>query len=161
MINMIANSPTDIIGILDSDDALLPQATAKILEEYDKGARGFVYSNFMLCDETLLPLKEGWCRKLGEHEAIYDCPPSHLKTFRRTTYNESLGYDLTLSPGGDKDLVYKLSEVTTPYFVDAILYNYRILPESASNGATFLQAAVNANRAIQNFKRRKAANANS
>jgi hypothetical protein len=33
----------------------------------------------------------------------------------------------------DRDLVYKLEEVTRPVFVDAVLYRYRDLPDSQSH----------------------------
>ena len=49
---------------------------------------------------------------------------SRLKTFRRGAYAQTAGYDPTLLYVEDRDLVYKVEEVTALDFLDRPLYQY-------------------------------------
>lgn len=136
LMRLLAQADTDIVGILDPDDALYPEATALVLQAYlEQPAAGLVYTNYDLYDEAL-KTKIG----VGASAAI---PPGgtslvsgfvgHLKSFRRTAYAKTAGLDPTLLYAEDRDLIYKLEEVTTPVFVNQALYKYRFVSDSQSH----------------------------
>ena len=131
---LIAGAATDIVAILDADDTLTPDATERVLLAYAADPRAeFVYSRFALFDVTLseclaihgTPVPPGGaalCR--GEVGAI--------RSFRRSAYRRTAGLDPTMLYAEDRDLVYKLEEITRPVFVDAVLYRYREVADSQS-----------------------------
>lgn len=136
LIRLIAHAQTDIVGILDPDDALQPEATALVLDVYQQHEQvGFVYTNFTIYDETLTTaIAPGYGRAiLPGYTSLATGYVSHLKTFRRCAYTQTAGYDPTLLYAEDRDLVYKLEEVTAFYFLNRALYQYRRLPHSQSN----------------------------
>ncbi len=154
---LIAEAQTDIVGILDPDDAVTPDCVAKVLAEYRKGGRAFVYSNFAVCDINLRPFASGWCRALMPDESCVesDCI-SHFKTFRKSAYYLTEGLDTSILYAEDKDLVYKLEEVARPYFVNDVLYYFRTgRPDSQSSGEKGEIGRRNATRAKQNALRRR------
>jgi glycosyltransferase involved in cell wall biosynthesis len=131
---MIEEAGTDIVAILDADDAIEPEATAMLLAAYARGSGAeFVYSRFSTWDEAM-------SRRTGEHggpvpdggTAIRDGPVGAIRSFRRSAYRRTSGLDPTLPYAEDRDLVYKLEEVTRPVFVDVALYRYRRVPDSQS-----------------------------
>jgi len=131
---LIGEAATDIVAILDADDALTPAATERLLLAYAADPEvSFVYSRFALYDVTLTrclavygtPVPPGGaalCK--GEVGAV--------RSFRRSAYRRTAGLDPTMLYAEDRDLVYKLEEVTRPVFVDAVLYHYREVADSQS-----------------------------
>ncbi len=119
-------SITDIVGLLDSDDALVDRATDVILNEYSKDYKGFIYSNYWHCEDNLVPIRPGYCHTVlkGISNTVSD-GISHLKTFRRKEYYKTKGINSEVRYAYDKDLTYVLEEVTEPHFVDDILYYHR------------------------------------
>lgn len=135
MNRMIQLATTDIIGELDSDDALDERCVKEVLKAYDKSTSGFVYTNFTYCDELLNKRRKGWGRKIPKgRTAMDDIYVSPFRTFRRSAFLKTPGLDEDLVSAIDKDLIYKLEEVTTLYFVDLELYYYRELLHSLSRG---------------------------
>jgi hypothetical protein len=94
-----------------------------------------VYTNFTYCNKDLVPFKKGFCARLPEGRTALelDCV-SAFRTFRKTAFLRTAGFDETLVSAIDKDLVYKLEEVTKPFFVDRELYFYRMHQGSLSLG---------------------------
>jgi len=131
---MIAAASTDIVAILDADDALAPDATARLLSAYRADPHAeFVYSRFARYDITL-------SRCLAVHGS--PVPPGGaalckgvvgaIRSFRVGAYRRTAGLDPTMLYAEDRDLVYKLEEVTRPIFLDAVLYRHRDVPDSQS-----------------------------
>jgi hypothetical protein len=56
-----------------------------------------------------------------------------LRIYRRSAYAKTSGYDPEILYAEDRDLVYKMEEVTPFVFVDQALYKYRYVPHSQSN----------------------------
>lgn len=136
LIKLIAHAQTDIVGILDADDALQPEATALVLQIYQEHEQvGFVYTNFTFYDETLTTvIAPGISRaSLPGYTSLEIGYVSHLKTFRRCAYAQTTGYDPTILYAEDRDLIYKMEEVTSFYFLDRDLYKYRRVAHSQSN----------------------------
>jgi glycosyltransferase involved in cell wall biosynthesis/Flp pilus assembly protein TadD len=154
---LIEAAETDIVGILDGDDALAPDAVSEVLAAYRRVDSGFIYSNFHVCDALLRPLGVGFCRELRSGQTIVEMNcASHFKTFRRSAYYQTDGFDHDILYAEDKDLVYKLEEVTKPYFVDKPLYNYRTgRGEAQSSGERGETGRRNMQRAIENARSRR------
>lgn len=132
---LIDLSNTDIVGILDPDDALVQNAVAAVISSYEKHPNcGFVYSQFIVCDENLTPLFYGSNRQCepGKTNLINNCV-SHFKTFRKSVYRQTEGYDAAILYAEDKDLILKMEEKTKLYFNPEPLYKYRLLPSGQGN----------------------------
>ena len=134
LVRLLREAETDIVGILDPDDALMPETTDRILAAYDAHrACAFVYTRFAILDGALSERRgvaghavppDGTALRTGGVGA--------LRSFRRSAYRETPGLDVRLIYAEDRDLVYKLEEVTRPVFVDEVLYLHRELPDSQS-----------------------------
>ena len=118
---------TDIVGILDSDDALEPTAIEEIISYYAKYRDvGFVYTNFWYCNENLERMKSGFCQYIPPHKSnILFNGVSHFKTFRKKLYKKTVGLDQNMLYGQDKDLSYKMEEVCQLKFIPKPLYLLR------------------------------------
>ena len=117
----------EIVGILDADDALEPTAIEEVINYYDTHPEAeFVYTNFWHCDQKLDKQQPGYCRQIPENSTNVesDCV-SHFKTFKMSAYNKTLGYDPTMLYAQDKDIVFKMEEVTRLDFIDKKLYLLR------------------------------------
>lgn len=133
---LIEIAETDIVGILDSDDALYPNAIEVILNYYKEypGAE-FVYSRFHKCDSDLLKCGRGFSKRIPDGQTNLDkFYVSHFKTFRKSAYYKTDGIDEKLKCAIDKDLVLKMEEVTRLHFVDKVLYKWRKRGGSLSVG---------------------------
>lgn len=129
------SAPTDIVGILDPDDALYPEATASILKAYQTHPMiGFIYSNHDRYNEDLSRIvKPGLSSAISpRHTTLTTGFVGHLKTYKVSYYNLTLGYDEAILNAEDRDLVYKMEEVTDFHFIDKSLYKYRHVSNSAT-----------------------------
>ncbi|MFA7245499.1 MAG: glycosyltransferase [Candidatus Magasanikbacteria bacterium] len=132
---MISLASSDLIGILDSDDALKKKAVEEVVSCYLKMPEiGMVYTQFQYCDKDLNPVKNGYCQEVSISKSTLDCDVvSHFKTFKKSVYLKTEGYNEFIIYAEDKDLVFKLEEVTKMFFLDKILYDYRVLENSQGN----------------------------
>ncbi len=131
----IENSSSEIIGIIDSDDVLDREAVETMLWQYNINNSGLIYSQMIICDKKLRQISKGTNRQipLGSSNLIQNCI-SHFFTFKKTDYMKVGGYDYFFNRcSEDKDLFYKLEEVTEPLFIDKTLYYYRMNPSSVSS----------------------------
>ena len=133
---LIEDAETDIVGILDADDKLDKTAVEKVLRKYRiHYFAGFVYTNFWYCDEKMNIKRPGFCKPLPKgYTNLETLSTSHFKTFRKSVYYKTEGYDEEILYAEDKDLVYKMEEVTRLHMVNEPLYYYRELEVSESHG---------------------------
>jgi glycosyltransferase involved in cell wall biosynthesis len=132
---LIYESRAEIVGILDSDDAITEDAIEVMYNAYQKHPDcGFIYSQFVWCDDELNPKSKGFCAPISPDKKNLQCDcVSAFRTFRKKDYFKTEGLDEEILYAEDKDLIFKMEEVTNLLFVDKALYNYRILPQSQSN----------------------------
>ncbi|GBE36038.1 chondroitin synthase [bacterium BMS3Bbin07] len=135
---LINESRAEILGIFDSDDALKENALEKMYEAHVKNRDcGFIYSNFVFCDEDLKPVKKGFCTALpqipGRKTILRYDIVGPFRTFKKEAYLRTQGYDDSILYAEDKDLTLKMEEVTGFYYVDEVLYFYRVLLDSQSH----------------------------
>ncbi|MCB0063269.1 MAG: glycosyltransferase family 2 protein, partial [Caldilineaceae bacterium] len=133
---LIERAPTDIVGILDPDDALYPAATAAVLAAYAQAPHvGFVYTNCARYSVDLQTIiAPGLSRAIPPGQTTLTSGfVDALRTFRISAYRKTSGYDAYLLYAEDRDLVYKLEEVTPFLFIDQVFYKYRQVPNSHTN----------------------------
>jgi glycosyltransferase involved in cell wall biosynthesis len=132
---LIDAAETDIVAILDADDLVTPDATGELLRVYDNNPDAeFVYSRYAKYDaQLLLESSVHGAAVPPLRSAICDGVVGALRSFRRSAYRRTSGLDESMLYAEDRDLVYKLEEVTTPIFIDAVLYHYRQAPGSHTN----------------------------
>ena len=155
---LIAEATTDIVAVLDADDAVTPDATQRLLDAYRTNSEvGFVYSRFATYDATMTEVVRVDGRAIPEGgTALYDGEVGAIRSFRRSVYARTGGLDDSMRFAEDRDLVYKLEEVTRPVFVDAVLYHYRDVPTSQSRDPEKREiGAVNTRRARRAALRRR------
>jgi glycosyltransferase involved in cell wall biosynthesis len=131
----IAEVRTPFFGLLDSDDALLPDAVSTMIDGHlqHKNA-GYLYSQFIYCDADLKPYKTGYCTDIpkGKSNITID-GVSHFKTFKTKLYKKTTGFDPEIMFAQDKDISYKMEEIGDLVFINKILYLYRVLHNSQSH----------------------------
>lgn len=132
---LIKLSSSDVLCILDSDDALMPEALETMFEAHKHNQQyGFIYSNYMICDEYMHAKHIGNCGKIPEGISNITCDcVSHFRTYKKSAYLKTDGYDESILYAEDKDITFKLEEVTKLLFVDEILYKYRVVSNSQSH----------------------------
>jgi len=135
LIKLVNNSKADIFGILDSDDALTNDALSVIYEQHIRLSNcGFIHSQFIFCGKNLNPICEGFCRSIPRGETnLRSIFSSAFRTFKKDYYLMTEGYNEKFVFGQDRDMVYKMEEVTNFFFVDKVLYKHRVLSDSISN----------------------------
>ena len=141
----VENAHNDILGILDSDDKLHIDALKIMAEAYHKFPKyGFIYSSMWICDAELknCKIQKDIGFKIPEKTFIFNPYISHFKTFRREVYNKTTGYDLTLKAAVDKDIIYKLEEITEFKKIKKPLYYYRKHDKGISQGKKQFQASI-------------------
>ncbi|MCU0680157.1 MAG: glycosyltransferase [Planctomycetes bacterium] len=132
---LISSAQGEVIGIIDSDDVLAETALARMLEAYRSQPKiGFAYSQFMVCDKNLKPLKLGFASETLKGESnLHRHHINHFKTFKREAYFQTSGYDEEILYAEDIDLVFKMEEKFPSAFVNEVLYYYRFLADSQTH----------------------------
>ncbi len=128
----IANVNSEYFAILDSDDSLAVDAIETMYSEHIKMPDcGYIYSQFVTCDADMTPGDIGFCKAIPSGKSNIDLDAVyHLKTFKLSHYLRSDGYDVDILYAEDKDISYRMEEVSELAFVDKVLYYYRALPDS-------------------------------
>ena len=84
LITGIENVNSDYFGILDSDDVLTTNAIEVMYnahQNYPNG--GYIYSQFLYCDENLKPQRPGYCASIPRGKTNLELDTvSHFKTFK-------------------------------------------------------------------------------
>jgi len=129
---LIYESRAEILGILDSDDALTNDALEVMYNNHEKNPDcGFIYSQFIYCDNKLNPEKKGYCNSVPPGKTNLHCNcVSAFRTFKKKEYFKTDGFDEEILYAEDKDIIFKMEEVAKLLFVDKILYKARVLANS-------------------------------
>ena len=116
-----------IIGQLDADDQLKPDAVEKLLPYFDNHQVGCVYGCYEVIDKESKFERKGWNYKNFSRERLM-CGMiiHHFRMFRKRDWRRSFGFDINLKNAVDFDFFLKLSEVSDFLHVDDVLYEYRL-----------------------------------
>lgn len=132
-------SEGQICGFLDPDDALTPDALKQSVMIRSEGSNyGVTYSKMMLCDKDLNSDKPfPRTKKINNQDKWFfniDTSVAHFFTFNKDDYKKTSGINPSLNSAVDQDLYLKLYEVTNFYFIDKVLYLYRLHSVGVSQG---------------------------
>ncbi len=121
----------DIVCVLDSDDALAPDAVSTIVDLYEKYPDvGYIYTQHTRCNHNLRKNKKGCSRHPGKG-SLLDAGSegkhcfSHWRTVRRSVMEKGEIFQEGLKSAVDKYMGYALEELTVGGFADVPLYFYR------------------------------------
>lgn len=131
----------ELVGVLDSDDALHPEAVAIVRRAYQAHLEcGLVYTQNWRCDADLQPVSRGRATEIRPGETIVSLHDkekvlrvNHWLTFRTEAYLKTEGF-MPFPRHQDMDLIFRLEEEAKLHFVDEPLYYYRILEEGLHTG---------------------------
>ena len=128
----------DILGFLDPDDALTPEALAVMVEAHVKRPQcSLISSTHFICNEQLQvrriadypkPLPAGVPYLLLSDGSIHS-----FASFKKALYNKSPGLSPFNKKAVDQDLYYKLEEAGDLFYINQPLYYYRLHEGSISN----------------------------
>ena len=127
---------SEIVGILDSDDALVPDAIEKVHRIHtERPELGLVLSQAIECDSNLK------ARVVTSQRPQYQREPllwmraggAHFRSFKVAAYNKTAGLDPRILYAEDWDLLFKLEEVAPAWRTDDALYMHRYHSNSLSH----------------------------
>jgi len=132
---LIEKANGEVLCILDSDDAIDENALKEIAAAYENNPDcGFVYTQCYYCDENLKPVHLGFSKKIPAGKSnLQDNSVVAMRTYKKSEYLKTSGYDEGIKFAEDIDLTLKMEEVTKLHFIDKPLYYYRILPKSQTH----------------------------
>ena len=135
LLELLSEIKSPLFGILDSDDVLTFDAVKLMCDAHKSNPNcGFIYSQFMFCDEDLNPIRKGYCREIPVGcTNLRDNYSSAFRTIKKVAYLKTAGFNSEFTYGQDRDIIFKMEEITQLLFVEKILYKHRILPWSQSN----------------------------
>lgn len=151
----------EILGFLDPDDALKPDALELMAALHKKHKNAAIITS----KYELVDLKMNFIENGSHGEAIPE-NKSYLTygkgaltaftTFKQKKYIESGGIDPKMKRAVDQDLYYRMEEQGQHLFLNKVLYQYRIHQNSISNNENLFKAQYWHFYAMQKaYKRRK------
>lgn len=156
--DMVSFAKGKIMGILDADDALDKDYVKIIVKSHlDNSDSGLVYFPHYNCDENLKNRKiSKEITEIKDGKTNLEKPRVNgLITFKRSAYDKTSGFDPKLKKAVDRDLIYKLEEVTKLKFLNKPLYYYRKNKKGISQGENIRDAlAYDALARYNAYKRR-------
>jgi len=160
LVTGVENMESEIFGPLDSDDALTPDAVEVMYDAHQRYPDcGLIYSTYMWCDENLKPVRRGYCADLPEGRTGLEGGKwvSHYKTFKRFYYDQTPGFDPSLERAVDKDIIYKMAEVSGLKFINKAVYLYRAHENETLSQGSNLKLAKRSHEKIKRMVARRRA----
>lgn len=120
----------EICAFLDPDDALDNSALRKMTDAHIQNPSvSIIYSRFYFCDESLNILSESSTEQQKIKDPYFfnfEGKIPHLTSFKKEFYLKTEGIDPYLKRAVDQDLYLKLYDVGDNYFLNEVLYYYRL-----------------------------------
>ena len=149
----------EICAYLDPDDALYPEALEKTVGEFvDNDAIVAVYSQMMLCNDTLIPDKIfASTKQIYNSRYFFNCPIqfAHFFTFKKEIYSKTSGINPKLKSAVDQDLYLKILEFGDVQYLKEPLYLYRLHSRGISQQSAKKNAKESFARVIYDTMRRR------
>ena len=150
-----------IMGRLDADDALTPNAIDIMVNAHNQYPRAsLITSQVIACDTELQRVTPPWHQNkpLPEGKSILEQPSvGHFATFKTSHFEQTDGFNPRLRRAIDLDIYIKLEEVGQVVVLEDELYLYRQNARGISQGHNgTLAKALAYEVMIQAFFRRKA-----
>ena len=136
--NAALMSRGSILGRLDSDDALKPDAISVMIQAHHSHPDvSLITSQVISCSQDLVPSDPSWYtnKPVPPGSCILKNPTvGHFATFKRSAYTKCGGFNRTLKRAVDLDLYLKLEETGRILAIPNKLYLYRKNPNGISQG---------------------------
>ncbi len=141
----------DIIVEVDHDDLLTTDCLSELSKAYRDRDIGFVYSDNAKLSDTFEPYKgNDWTYRRFKYKkknlfAMNSQPihpgrfgyiwyaPDHVRSWRRSIYEQIGGHNEKLKVCDDQDLMHRLYLVTKFHHIPKVLYIYRILEDGSNS----------------------------
>jgi len=150
----------EIMGRLDGDDALVPEAVQTMVHAHQKWPAAALITSYVIpCDENLMPIENNWVhyRPIPADSCILkQSTVGAFATFKSSFFSKTTGFEPLYQRAVDLDLYLKLEEVGEVITLEKSLYLYRrnaLGISQGSNGRLAEQFAFLAK--VAAFKRRK------
>jgi len=143
----------DVVVEVDHDDMITPDCLEELNKAYQDESVGFVYSDVAVYDDNFVPYNEhhGWSyyfykfrgknlyvmnswRPTSQSLAYIWYAPDHVRSWRKSVYEEIGGHNVDLSICDDHELMIRTYLKTKMYHIKKPLYIYRVYGEN-----TYLQ----------------------
>jgi glycosyltransferase involved in cell wall biosynthesis len=143
----------DVVVEVDHDDMLTPDCLEELNKAYQDESVGFVFSDVAVYDDNFVPYNEqhGWSyyfynfrgkdryvmnswRPTSQSLAYIWYAPDHVRSWRKSVYEEIGGHNVDLSICDDHELMIRTYLKTKMYHIKKPLYIYRVYGEN-----TYLQ----------------------
>ena len=143
----------DVVVEVDHDDMITPDCLEELNKAYQDESIGFVYSDVAVYDDNFVPYNEhhGWSyyfykfrgknlyvmnswRPTSQSLAYIWYAPDHVRSWRKSVYEEIGGHNVDLSICDDHELMIRTYLKTKMYHIKKPLYIYRVYGEN-----TYLQ----------------------
>lgn len=119
-----------LCAFLDPDDAITPDALSLMVAEHEKHPEAaIIYSKHYFCDKNLKIEHSRPSKQVENSDSQFfdfDGYIHHFLSYKKTFYDQTVGIDSYLQRAVDRDLVLKLYEVGSAFFIDKTLYLYRV-----------------------------------
>lgn len=120
-------------GVLDADDMLAAGAVSHVVQVYREHPEArFVYTQFMECNQKMVPRKKGFCKAPATGQSLLDLAISgkghgysHWRTFSALLPDQQSIWSPGLRCAVDKYMGYRLEELGPGVFTDHVCYLYR------------------------------------
>ena len=143
----------DVVVEVDHDDMITPDCLEELNKAYQDESVGFVFSDVAVYDDNFVPYNEqhGWSyyfynfrgkdryvmnswRPNSQSLAYIWYAPDHVRSWRKSVYEEIGGHNVDLSICDDHELMIRTYLKTKMYHIKKPLYIYRVYGEN-----TYLQ----------------------
>lgn len=148
----------ELIAIVDSDDVISKDTLSLVVPVHNKHPEAsLVYTNYMKCDSSLKKVNAARSFQIPKGKTYLDFMTgvSHLKCFKKSFYDKTVGVDSTLLHTVDKDLILKLEEVGKLIYVETIGYFWRRHDDSISHSKDPKKESQTKDRIIESAKLRR------
>ncbi len=126
----IDESNGEVCAFLDPDDTLVNTALSEMVNAHiNNPSSSIIYSRSYICDQFLNILSESSSEQQQNndpHFFNFEGKISHFSSFKKEMYLKTDGIDKYLKRAVDQDLYLKLYDVGNNYFLDEVLYYYRL-----------------------------------
>lgn len=126
----IDESNGEVCAFLDPDDTLVNTALSEMVNAHiNNPSSSIIYSRSYICDQFLNILSESSSEQQQNndpHFFNFEGKISHFSSFKKEMYLKTDGIDKYLKRAVDQDLYLKLYDVGNNYFLDKVLYYYRL-----------------------------------
>ena len=139
----------DVVVEVDHDDMITPDCLEELNKAYQDETVGFVYSEVVMYDDNFVPYNErhGWSyyfynfrgkdryvmnswRPSSQSLAYIWYAPDHVRSWRKSVYEEIGGHNVDLSICDDHELMIRTYLKTKMYHIKKPLYIYRVYGEN-------------------------------